>query len=101
MHVRAAQRKGCDPTILNTMEEEPRVGWASPLPDLSHPAVAQRMRIGEHVFQIAISGVQRHVPFEPETDLVQIVVSYGGQPLTAYDLGLRSVEAGAHVWAYL
>jgi hypothetical protein len=102
MHVRAAQHKGSGPTILNTMDEgEPRVGWASPLPDLSRPAVAQRIRIGEHVFRIAISGVQRAVPFEPDTDLVQIAVWYGDEPLTAYDLGLRSVEAGTHVWAYL
>jgi hypothetical protein len=83
------------------MNEEPRVGWASPLPDLSHPAVSQRVRVGDHVFRIAISSVQRHVPFEPDTDLVQIAVWLGDEPLTAYDLGLRSVEAGTHVWAYL
>jgi hypothetical protein len=82
-------------------EREPAAGWASPLPDLSQPAVSQRIRIGPHVFRIAISGVQRNVPLEPNTDLVQIAVWYGDQPLTAYDLGLRSAEAGAHVWAYL
>jgi hypothetical protein len=82
-------------------EPSPTVDWASPLPDLSQPAVGQRIRIADHVFQIAISGVKRHVPFEPDTHLVQIVVSYGEQPLTAYDLGLRTVDAGTHVWAYL
>jgi hypothetical protein len=102
MHVSAAEHKGSGPTILNTMDEgESVLGWASPLPDLSSPAVSQRIRVGDHVFRILISGVQRTVPFEPDTDLVQIAVWYGDQPLTAYDLGLRSVEAGAHVWAYL
>jgi hypothetical protein len=102
MHVEAAEHKGSGPTILNTMDEgESVLGWASPLPDLSRPAVSQRIRVGEHVFRILISGVQRNVPFEPDTDLVQIAVWYGDQPLAAYDLGLRSVEAGAHVWAYL
>jgi len=89
------------PYNSESMELEPTVDWASPLPDLSRPAVSHRIRIGDHQFDIAISGVQRHVPFEPDTHLVHIVVSYSDQPLTAYDLGLRSVEAGTHVWAYL
>jgi hypothetical protein len=80
---------------------DPRVGWASPLPDLSQPAVSHRIRIGPHVFRIAISGVQREVPGEPDTHLVQIVVSYADRPLTAHDLGLRSPDAGATVWAFL
>jgi hypothetical protein len=102
MHATPAGRKGPRPYNPERMEEpKPAVGWASPLPDLSRPAVSQRIRVGSHVFRIAISGVQRDVPFEPDTDLVQIGVFYGDQPLTAYDLGLRSPEAGAHVWAYL
>jgi hypothetical protein len=75
--------------------------WAAPLPDLSHPALSHRFRVGAHVFTIAISAVQRDVPREPDTHLIQIGVSYGGRPLTAYDLGLRTPDACANVWAYL
>jgi hypothetical protein len=75
--------------------------WAAPLPDLSRPALSQRIRIGAHVFRLAISDVQRDVPREPDTHLIQIGVWYGERPLTAYDLGLRSPDACANVWAYL
>jgi hypothetical protein len=75
--------------------------WAAPLPDLSQPAISHRIRIGAHVFRIAISGVQREVPREPETHLIQIGVTYADRPLTAFDLGLRSPDACANVWAYL
>src|SRR5439155_2159799 len=54
--------------------------WAAPLPDLSQPAISQRIRIGSHVFRLAISDVQRDVPREPDTHLVQIGVFYGDQP---------------------
>lgn len=81
---------------------EPGSGfWAAPLPDLTQPAVSQRIRIGTHVFHIAISPVQRDVPREPDTHLVQIGVFYADRPLTAHDLGLRTPEACANVWAYL
>jgi hypothetical protein len=80
---------------------DPTVDWESPLPDLSRAALRHRIRIGAHVFRIAISAVQRDVPREPDTDLVQIAVSNGDRPLTAYDLGLRSPDACANVWAYL
>jgi hypothetical protein len=75
--------------------------WPAPLPNLSAPAINHRIKIGAHVFRIAISGVQREVPREPETHLVQIVVNYGEQPLTAFDLGLRDADACANVWGYL
>jgi hypothetical protein len=75
--------------------------WAAPLPDLSHPALTHRFRIGAHVFKIAISAVQRDVPREPDTHLIQIGVTYGDRPLTAYDLGLRTPDSCANVWAYL
>jgi hypothetical protein len=75
--------------------------WAAPLPDLSQPAINHRVRIGPHVFRIAISAVQRDVPREPDTHLVQIGVYYAAQPLTAADLGLRSADACANVWAFL
>ena len=60
-----------------------RGSWAAPLPDLSRPAINHRIRIGEHVFRIAISDVQREVPREPDTHLVQIGIFYGEQPLAA------------------
>jgi hypothetical protein len=75
--------------------------WAAPLPDLSRPAITQRIRIGAHIFRLAISPVQRDVPREPETHLVQIGVFYDDRPLTAFDLGLRSADACANVWAFL
>ena len=75
--------------------------WAAPLPDLSRPAIGQRVRIGVHVFRLAISEVQRDVPREPDTHLVQIAVFYADRPLTALDLGLRSADACANVWAFL
>jgi hypothetical protein len=75
--------------------------WAAPLPDLSQPAIGQKLKIGSHVFRLAISSVQREVPREPDTHLIQIGVWYSDKPLTAYDLGLRSPDACANVWAYL
>ena len=78
-----------------------RASWAAPLPDFSQPAINHRIRIGAHVFCIAISAVQRDVPSEPDTHLVQIGIFYGQRPLTALDLGLRSADACANVWAFL
>ena len=79
----------------------PPESWAAPLPDLSQPALNQRIKIGAHVFRVVVSDVQRQVASEPDTHLVQIAVLYGNRPLTAYDLGLRSAEACANVWAFL
>jgi len=78
-----------------------RGSWAAPLPDLSKPAINHRIRIGPHVFRIAISGVQRDVPREPDTHLVQIAIWYGDRLLVPSDLGLRTADACANVWAYL
>jgi hypothetical protein len=78
-----------------------RASWAAPLPDFSQAAINHRIRIGAHVFRIAISAVQRDVPREPDTHLIQIGVFYGQRPLTALDLGLRSADACANVWAFL
>ncbi|MBV9322729.1 MAG: hypothetical protein JO352_02955 [Chloroflexi bacterium] len=75
--------------------------WAAPLPDFSRAPINHRIRIGEHVFRVVISAVQRQVPFEPDTHLIQIGIFYGRQPLTALDLGLRSADACANVWAFL
>jgi hypothetical protein len=78
-----------------------RGSWAAPLPDLTKPAINHKIRIGSHVFRIAISDVQRDLPIEPDTHLVQIGIFYGDEPLTAFDLGLRSADACSNVWAYL
>src|SRR5262252_64660 len=75
--------------------------WAAPLPAFSQAAINHRVRIGAHVFRVVISEVQREVPREPDTHLIQIGVFYGDQPLTAMDLGLRSADACANVWAFL
>lgn len=75
--------------------------WAAPLPDFSRAAIDHRIRVGSHVFEIYVSDVQRTVPFEPDTHLVQIGIFYSEQPLTPSDLGLRSEDACANVWAYL
>ncbi len=75
--------------------------WAAPLPDFSDAAINHRIRIGAHTFRISISHVQREVPLEPDTHLVQIGIFYGDQPLTALDLGLRSPDACANIWAFL
>ena len=78
-----------------------RGSWAAPLPDLTQPAVNHRIRVGERVFRIAISPVQRDVPSEPDTHLVQIAVFYDERLLTPLDLGLDEADACANVWAYL
>lgn len=75
--------------------------WAAPLPDFSDAPVKQRIKVGTHVFQLAVSAVQRNVPLEPDTHLVHLAVTYGGRPLTASDLGLTTPDACANVWAYL
>ncbi|MBV9169453.1 MAG: hypothetical protein JOZ81_05145 [Chloroflexi bacterium] len=86
---------------MSSMFQPAPGAWPAPLPDLSQPAINHRIRIGAHVFRIAISPIQREVPKEPETHLIQIGVYYGERPLTAYDLGLREPDACANVWAYL
>ena len=78
-----------------------RGSWAAPLPDLTQPAVNHRIRVGERVFRIAISPVQRDVPSELDTHLVQIAVFYDERLLTPLDLGLDEADACANVWAYL
>ncbi len=75
--------------------------WAAPLPDFARPAIEQRIKVGSHVFRVAISPVVHDVPLEPDTHLVRIGVFYGDRPLTAHDLGLTLPDACASVWAYL
>jgi len=75
--------------------------WPAPLPDFSDAAISHRIRIGSHVFRVSLSHVQRDVPREPDTHLIQIGIFYGDRPLTASDLGLRTADACANVWAFL
>jgi hypothetical protein len=97
----AQELAGRPPTILRVAFMPERGSWAAPLPDFSQPAINHRIRIGGDVFRIAISGVQRDVPREPDTHLVQIGIFKGEHPLVAHDLGLRSADVCANVWAYL
>src|SRR5436309_9235535 len=72
------------PTIRRVAYLPERGSWAAPLPDLSTPAINHRIRIGAHMFRVAISEVQRDVEREPDTHLVQIAIYYGQQPLAPH-----------------
>ena len=74
--------------------------WAFPLPDLSEPAVDTRLRVGTRVFHILISPVITDVPGEPDTDLVQLMVSLDGEPLTLRDLGAAPARCST-LWSFL
>ena len=74
--------------------------WAFPLPDLSEPAVDTRLRVGSRVFHILISPVMTEVPGEPDTDLVQLMVSLDGEPLTLHDLGAAPARCPT-LWSFL
>ena len=74
--------------------------WAFPLPDLSEPAVDTRLRVGTRVFHILISPVITEVPGEPDTDLVQLMVSLDGEPLTLRDLGAAPARCST-LWSFL
>jgi hypothetical protein len=73
--------------------------WPVPLPDFSRPAVDTRIRIGKRIFQILISPVMRDAE-EVDTDLVQLMVLYEGQPLTLHDLGAATARCST-LWSYL
>lgn len=68
---------------------------------MSQAAIRQRVRIGGRDFRVLVSGVQRDVPGEPHTDLIQIMAMLGQQPLTALDLGLGEPDTCANAWGYL
>jgi hypothetical protein len=74
--------------------------WAFPLPDFSEPAVDTRLRVGTRVFHILITPVITEVPFEPDTDLVQLMVKLDGEPLTLRDLGAESARCPT-LWSFL
>jgi hypothetical protein len=74
--------------------------WSFPLPDLSEPAVDTRLRVGTRVFHIRISNVITDVPFEPDTDLVQLMVTLDDEPLTLRDLGAAPARC-SYLWSFL
>jgi hypothetical protein len=74
--------------------------WSFPLPDLSEPAVDTRLRVGARVFHIRISPVIADVPGEPDTDLVQLMVTLDDEPLTLRDLGAAPARCST-LWSFL
>jgi hypothetical protein len=74
--------------------------WPAPLPDFSRAAVSRRLRIGEYDFHVLVSPVLRGIDGETNTDVVQLQVLHGGQPLAPADLGLDG-PACLNVWSYL
>lgn len=74
--------------------------WSFPLPDLSEPAVDTRLRVGTRVFHIRISPVIADVPGEPDTDLVQLMVTLDDEPLTLRDLGAAPARC-SYLWSFL
>ena len=75
-------------------------GWAAPLPDFSRAAVSTRLKIGDHTFGLLVSGVIADPPGEPDTDLVQLMVTLDGRPLTLHDLGAATARCSA-LWSLL
>ena len=74
--------------------------WSFPLPDLSEPAVDSRLRVGTRIFHIRISPVITEVVGEPDTDLVQMMVTLDGEPLTLRDLGAAPARCPT-LWSFL
>jgi hypothetical protein len=74
--------------------------WSFPLPDLSEPAVDSRLRVGTRIFHILISPVITEVVGEPDTDLVQLMVTLDDEPLTLRDLGAAPGH-GPTLWSFL
>ena len=74
--------------------------WSAPLPDLTRPAVDVRFKIGPYPFHLLVSPVQRDIPGEPDTDLVQLMVLLTGKPVTLHDLG-ASPAIASELWSYL
>jgi hypothetical protein len=74
--------------------------WSFPLPDLSEPAVDSRLRVGTRIFHLRISPVITEVVGEPDTDLVQLMVTLDGELLTLRDLGAAPARCPT-LWSFL
>src|SRR3954451_23818419 len=74
--------------------------WPAPLPSFENPAIARTLRIGGRDFTVQIAPLQRDVPLEPDTDLVQLQVIHQGRPLALADLKAPS-DSCLHLWSYL
>lgn len=74
--------------------------WPFPLPDFSDSAVDSRLRVGTRIFHLQVSPVITEVVGEPDTDLVQLMVSLDGEPLTLRDLG-ADPSRGPTLWSFL
>lgn len=82
------------------MSDGNQFDWTAPLPDLSRPALSQRLRIGGREFQLRFSPVHRDPTGEPGTELVQFCVRSGGRPLALADLGIAGPQCSS-LWTYL
>ena len=86
---------------MNADELPSEADWPAALPSFDSAPIRQRLRIGPYTLQVMVSSVQREVPLEHDTHLVHLAALYDGRPLTPCDLGIKSPEACANVWAYL
>ena len=74
--------------------------WPTPLPDFSRAAISTRLRIGDRAFGLVVSELMRDPPGEEDTDLVQLMVTLDGRPLTLRDLGAATARCSA-LWSLL
>lgn len=74
--------------------------WAAPLPDLSHPAISTRLKIGDYNFHVLVSDVVADPSGEADADLVQLMVLLDDRPLTLHDLGTTTARCST-LWSFL
>ena len=74
--------------------------WAAPLPDFSRAAISTRLKIGDRAFGLLVSEVTADPPGEPDTDLVQLMVTLDDRPLTLHDLGAATSRCSG-LWSLL
>ena len=67
---------------------------------LTEPAVDTRLRVGTRIFHILISPVITRRARRAGTDLVQLMVSLDGEPLTLRDLGAATARCST-LWSFL
>ena len=90
------------PTIRRVAPLPERGSWAAPLPDLSRPAINHRIRIGAaRVSHRHLRRPARRRARARHRTWCRSASSTATRPLAPHDLGLRSADACANVWAYL